>query len=175
MSTTGQRFARDARDRLVRVLNLGLPHPLRDLPLRFPHKVALGEPVEVEIVDGQKDVRYRLCDEEGNLFVGTGGKTYEAEDRGAQGIVLVTPPIKEDITFTILASRDDEVRDRTLETYLAGTVGLRVGIDRALPVTFVPGPGQWVVAGEASTISWGERVTVQISGSQSISSSPILP
>jgi hypothetical protein len=158
---------RDARDRMVQILELGVPYPLRDLILDYPAIVAYNHPAEIRILGGQGGVLYQLCDEDGNPVVYNGTSFEVRPDAGspADKVVLPTPPIRRDITFTILAVREDQGSDEHAETYLNQTVSIKAGIDTNLPVTFEPAEGQ-LVAGNSITVDYGGNVTITLSNTQ---------
>jgi hypothetical protein len=159
---------RVARDRLVLILGLGVPYPLRDLRLVYPRMVAVDQDTRITIIGGQTGVNYRLCDAEGNELI----PSYEVKPTGSEGfdeVTLPTPKITKDVTFSIMAVREDAVRGVLLETYLNELVAIEVGLDQRLTVSFEPGNGQLVVnyAETSVTISVAlsqEGVTYQIFG-----------
>jgi hypothetical protein len=128
---------RVARDRLFLILGLGVPYPLRDLPLRYPGIVAVDQDTRIMIIGGQTGVTYRLCDAEGNEIV----PSYEVKPSGSEGfygVTLLTPKITKDVTFSIMAVREDAARGVLLETYLNELVAIEVGLDQRLAVSFEP-------------------------------------
>jgi hypothetical protein len=66
----GSLTARAARDRLIDLLQIGAPYPLRDLQLVYAHMVGLGMPATITIQAVQAGVSYQLCDEEGDPIAG---------------------------------------------------------------------------------------------------------
>lgn len=158
---------RDARDRLVRILGLGTPYPLRDLKLDYPETVAYNHPARIRIVGGQTGVLYQLCDEDGNPLIENENRFEVRAEPGMaeSGIFLPTPAIQRDITFTVLAIRDDEAEGISLETYLNQPVSMKAGIDTSLPVAFVPTETQ-IASGNQVIVNYGDQVTVTIAGTQ---------
>lgn len=144
---------RDARDRMIVLLGLGSPFPLRDLRLTYPAQVPLGLPAEVRIRAGQAGVRYQLCDEDGNPLPGlpdaVGGK---------EGAVLRTPPVTRDVTCTVRATRKTRDGRGEVEAYLNEVVAVRVGLDTGLAVSFEGGAATVAVD---FGYSGGRRVVVQ--------------
>lgn len=235
---------RDARDRIINTLGLGLTYPLRDLPVEHLTLIAVDLPAEIYIPDAQTGVWYQLCDEDGNpmtladLAVGMVVEIHGKDDEGkrvaervnfknpdsytTEGLVeddgevtltgvieavgddldsltvggetfavtpetlfaatcvdvedpiLVSPPITEDITYTILAFRKDPNLGPDLETYLNQIVSIQVGVDSSLEVSFVPSALQRVdqnVPDQIFVNYWDsdaaqEKVQVKISESQ---------
>ena len=197
---------RDARDRIINTLGLGLTYPLRDLPVEHRTLIAVDLPAEMKIPDAQTGVWYQLCDQDGNpmtvadleveMVVEIQGKDDDGtlvaqrvnfkhpESDTTEGLVvvgsevtltgvveavgddtltvdkktfavtretlfaatcvdvedplLVSPPVIEDITYTILAFRKDPNLGLDLETYLNHIVSLQAGVDPTLEVSFVP-------------------------------------
>lgn len=158
---------RDARDQMVQLLGIGIPYPLRDLELGFDAIVAYNQAATIRILGAQAGVRYQLCDEDGNAILDNGQPLEVTPTAGmAQGtVVLKTPVIQKDITFTILAIRETADHQTRLEAYLIQTVGIKAGIDATLPVAFRAQAGQ-VAQGASVTCNYGDKVTVIISGSQ---------
>jgi hypothetical protein len=122
---------RKARDRLIDLLALGQTAPLRDLVVaNGSDSLVVGYMAEarISIEHSQKGVKYQLyC--EGRPVERTAGKPetrLEAEGTGAT-LVLVTPPIVDDISFQIRAEKD-----RFGISSLKHTVNVRVGLDTAL-------------------------------------------
>jgi hypothetical protein len=166
--------SRDARDRLIDLLGIGVPYPLRDLELKHLPMVAIDQPTEIEIRGGQTGVRYQLCDEDGNPIVDAQGKRFDVvrKTRGAEDrVILPTPKIVEDITFTILAARVDDGYGAKLiaplETYLATSISIKAGINIALKVAFQPTANQASSpSGQQITVNYGDIVRVAIEASQ---------
>ncbi len=156
---------RDARDRMIQTLGIGLPYPLRDVKLIFTEIVTYEKSTTIQILGGQAGVRYQLCDEDGNAIV-ENEKGFQVLPQAGQAydqIFLQTPIILKDITFTILAVLE-EGKTR-LETYLNQPVPIKAGIDAKLPVAFAPTATQ--SASEARiTTNYGDKVTVTVSRSQ---------
>jgi hypothetical protein len=158
---------RDARDRMIHLLGLGTPYPLRDLGLKYPAMVALDQPAEIHILGGQAGVRYQVCDEDGNPIVDEQGNPFEVLSEASQDeeeVILLTPKIVKDITFTILALRQGSGAAR-LETYLSQIVSIKAGIDTVLPVTFRPTERQ-ISLQRRIIVNYGEPIRVAIEDSQ---------
>jgi hypothetical protein len=159
--------ARAARDLLIDRLNIGRPYPLRDGVLRYDEMVALDQPAEIEIQYAQIGVRYQLCDDDGNPI--SDFDAMRPTDQTDTHIILKTPPIIRDSTFTILATRSVDgygaPLHTSLEIYLTTHVSIKVGINAALPVEFRPGEGQ-VSTGQQITITYNDTASVAVSASQ---------
>ena len=96
---------RDARDRIIQILGIGAPYPLRDLPLEHPEMVAVNQPIKTKIVGAQTGIRYQLCDAEGNEL---SSPTYQVLPTGLEGdvgVVLNGPDIIGDVAYTIMTFR----------------------------------------------------------------------
>jgi hypothetical protein len=159
--------ARAARDLLIDRLHIGIPYPLRDAPLRYDTMVDLDQSAEIEIQYGQIGVRYQLCDDDGNPIADFAAM--RPMDQTDSRIILKTPPITRDSTFTILAIRAVDgygaPLHTSLELYLTTSVSIKVGINVALPVEFRPGEGQ-ISTGQQITTTYNDTVSVAVSGSQ---------
>lgn len=148
---------RDARDRIVNLLGIGLTYPLPDLPVEYPEMVALDQPVEITIHHAQAGVQYLLCDEDGNPLEGA-----EWVD-GGPDTKLTTSKINADVAYTILASRPDDANGRALTTHLDAIVSIKAGLDTTLDAVFVR-DGQFVP--DQITVDFGSKVTVHLPRSQ---------
>jgi hypothetical protein len=158
---------RDARDRMVQVLDIGTPYPLRDLKLVYPETVAYNRPTTIQIVGGQAGVLYQLCDEDGNPIVEKENHFEVRLEAGmdADQVLLPTPAIRRDITFTVLAIREDSPKTGPLEAYLNKAVSIKAGIDTGVPVAFVPATGQ-VASGTQIVTNYSDTIEVMLSGTQ---------
>lgn len=150
---------RDARDRLAQSLGLGVPHPLRDLPLRYDGLVAWGVAPEIRVCGAQRGVTYRLCDEDGNPVP---DRAWVAGTSLADAL-LQAPAVTQDLTYTVLARR--EQGGERIETYLSERVWLRAGINTKLAVE-VDCPRAKVVGEHHLVVPFGESLSVVILDSQ---------
>src|SRR6185295_5439231 len=121
---------RDARDRLIDLLQFGQTYPLQDLAVRDEQlTVAFNTPAKIPIENSQKDVLYQLYYKQALVKRDVGGKKGAGEPIEAQGngetILLETDTIQDDITFEILASKQGPRR----EAYLHQTATVKVGLD----------------------------------------------
>jgi hypothetical protein len=129
MTTLSQIQLRDARDRVIDLLGFGQTYPLRDLlPSQdLQLKVTFDTPARIPIENSQKGVLYQLrfkgepVEERDD---GTGAMI-QAEGNGAT-ILLDTPPIVEDITYQIYASKVISGRGAYLHQKATVKVGLEL-------------------------------------------------
>ena len=120
---------RDARDQIIDLLGIGETYPLRDLPVRderltVPFDTTAKIPVEIS----QPDVQYLLHDRE-ERPVKRAGKTVEVAGNG-DTVILETPEVRDDVTYQILARKQETSR----EAYLHQTATAKVGLDTGLKV-----------------------------------------
>jgi hypothetical protein len=114
---------RDARDRLIDLLGIGQTYPLRDLAVRDEQlTVAFNTSAKVPIEPSQRGVVYQLHNSNNKPVAGA-----EAQGNGDQ-VIIETPKIQEDITYTIYAKKLLTGRD----TYLRETATVKVGLDITL-------------------------------------------
>ncbi len=122
MATDANIQLRDTRDRLIELLGLGKTYPLQDLPVRGEQlKVAFKTTAQIPIEDSQRGVTYQLFDRD-KKPVGL-----PVEGNGGQ-LTLETPPVKEDITYRILATQ----KTTGLQAYLHDLAAVTVGLDTTL-------------------------------------------
>ena len=153
MTTSASRQARSARNALAEALGLGEPYPLRDLPVTAePPVVAFGGAAAVGIGDSELTTAYRLLDQDGGPLAGGA----EPEETGTGANLLIdTPAIKEDIRFTVRATRPS---GRT--AMLFETCEIKVGLDDSLGVAIVP-PGP-----VPAVIDHGASIELEVTASQ---------
>jgi len=171
---------KDARDKMLHILGIGQPYPLRDVQLSYVTTVAAGMQTDIHLLGGQAGVHYQLCDEDGNPIADEEGESFSVSPtighfelppqalESAQAIKLKTPKIIKDITFTILA-RPVSVDGTTglLESYLTSEVAIKLGIDKTLKVLFEASEGQMVNDQQARVITdYNSQVKVNIMQSQ---------
>lgn len=98
---------RDARDRLIDLLEIGKTYPFADLPVEYTGLVAWGEEGNITIISSQSGVLYQLLDSEGKeLFDKNSNAIVTIEALGTGGnLVLQTPMISKDSGFRIKASK----------------------------------------------------------------------
>lgn len=162
MTGTASRQLRSARNALCEALGLGETYPLRDLPVRVePPVAAFGSLARVSIEDSEREVLYRLMGQDGQPL--PGGAKPQGTGTGAE-ITIDSPPIAEDIRFTLEAKRPSG-----RAALLFGSAEVRVGLDASLAVTTVPpGPGPIVIDHGASLdveiVNSQEGVTYRLVG-----------
>lgn len=136
---TNHIHVRDARDRLIDLLGLGQTYPLRDLAVSDEKlTVAFNTIAKIPIEDSQKGVLYQLHHKHKlveRTETGEEGSGVPIEVSGDGGtIYLETYKIQEDITFEILAKKQQSGR----EAYLHQTVTVKVGLNAALRAWISP-------------------------------------
>src|SRR3954463_3147486 len=99
MSSPASLRLRDARDRVIDLLGLGETWPLRDLPVPDERlTVPFDALARITLAFSQAGTAYGFRDK--------AGQPQGAEQPGTGGpLPLDTPPIREDITFTIHARK----------------------------------------------------------------------
>ncbi|MEM8964328.1 MAG: hypothetical protein AAGD38_22775, partial [Acidobacteriota bacterium] len=152
---------RATRDRVIDLLGVGQTHPLQD-PEVGDLKVPFGQTAKILIVPGQSDVNYELRESD-DLSVPAFA---DAEGTGAT-TVLETPPITEDVTYSILAyKRDDPGRS----AWLHQTATVRVGLDTSLSARIDARPLDPSHSNPADTapriVDFGTSVDVEIDDAQ---------
>lgn len=116
---------RDARDRLLEILDIGATFPILDLPVRSPRKVSHGSGAVVAVDFSQKGVLYRLFDRD--TPVGDG----PVEGNGGT-LELPTPAIEVGVTYRVAVDRVGAVGNAELRYALYQTATIRVGLDTGL-------------------------------------------
>ncbi len=165
MSATTQILLRAARDRVVDLLGIGETYPLQDVPVSADRlTVAINTTAKISINPGQSDVSYALRDRDGKSVSG------DTPGTGAETI-LVTPPIKEDQTFRIFASKIDTFASTIRrEDYLTHVAEVKVGLDTTLTI-FIDAPllNPQTATGAPSDpriVDYGSNVAVKVAQSQ---------
>ena len=165
MSVTTQILLRGARDRVIDLLGLGETYPLQDTAVSSDRlTVAFGTSAKISIFPGQTDVDYTLRNPKDQTVTaptpGTGGDT-----------VLTSPPINEDQTFRIFASKIDTFaskKDR--QDFLKQVADVKVGLDAALNA-FIDAPlldphNDHPASSDPRITDYGSSVTVKVEQSQ---------
>lgn len=165
---------RSARNRLIDRLGLGDTAPLTDVPLGGsgdgPIKVPHGGPARIALAYAELGVRYELRGPDGQALRGTGGQAVAPVTvEGADGpATLESPPVNEDITFRVLATKLGSAQPPRL---LTQPVPVKVGLDTSLALDapglpwldpLLPSPQP----ADARLVPWGSVVTVTVQGSQ---------
>lgn len=161
---------RDRRDRLFSLLGIGLPWPLRGIPLKQEQvMVAPGQIGSIDLTFSQKGVSYQLVD------VVT-GKWVENPVAGTDGpLSLTTPVIVEDLTLRVQASvlppsPVTTANGRLRSTLLVGEVVVVEGVDTSLPLRLLDGNGNplpLLLANAAARLAcFGQEVHVEVDATQ---------
>ena len=128
-----QLACRDARDRMIELLGLALPWPLRDVPLPAELVVTQGRSAAITLGFSQPEVRYELWDRDTEAPL---QPPVAAEGTG-QPLELVTPFILGDRTFRVRAVKVNAappVGERA--TWLRGEIRVIEGINTSLVPVF---------------------------------------
>lgn len=171
--TSGWRLAalRSVRNRLIDLLGIGDTAPLPDLRLAADRiTVAFGTAAVVTIEDAEDDVDYELRGPDGQpLKYRDAAAAAAAVSRHDGQVDLTTPPITEDVTLRVKATkRFGATGARWLDTAAA----IRVGLDTQLAISFVGGAAVLDTQlpspqpGDARIADFGANVRVQIDASQ---------
>jgi len=121
---------RAARDRMIDLLGLGETYPIQDLPVPNDRlRVAFNATAEIRVELSEKQLTYALRDKDGHAAgsaaIGTGDT-----------LTLATPPIRDDITYTVHA-RTPAGR----EADLFATAAVKVGLDVTIAAVVLPEDG----------------------------------
>jgi hypothetical protein len=131
---------RDSRDRLVTLLQLGLPWPLRDIPLPASLMVASGQPATLTLPFSQRGVLYQL------LQADTGKPVGVPLEGTGDALVFTTAAIRQDISLRVQASVLQKsgshavattANGRQRTTLLRGQILLVEGIDPSLSLALL--------------------------------------
>lgn len=161
-----QLACRDARDRMIELLGLGLPWPLRDLPLPAELVVAQGRSAAITLGFSQPGVRYELWDRDTEAPL----QPPVAANGTGQPLELATPSILGDRTFRVRAVKANAappVGERA--TWLKGEIRVIEGINTSLVPVFRDLPRvapEAPAAFAASLCDLGVTVRVDIPSSQ---------
>jgi len=141
---------REARDRVIDLLGLGETYPVRDVPV--PNErltVAFNATAAIRVENSEKQVAYTLRDKDGHpagvAAIGWGGTA-----------TLTSPPIHDDITYTVHAATP-----AGREADLFETATVKVGLDLVLDAVVLPADGP-----TPRVLDFGAGVTVLIPFSQ---------
>jgi len=121
---------RAARDRMIDLLGLGETYPVRDLPVPNDRlRVSFNATAAIRVEVSEKQVSYGLRDKDGNpagaAATGTGDT-----------VTLTTPPIRNDITYTVHARTPG---GREADLFQTGNV--KVGLDLTIAAAALPEDG----------------------------------
>jgi hypothetical protein len=102
---------RDARDRLLDLLEIGETYPLQDLAVQSEQPtVAFNTTSRIGIANSQQGVVYQLCDANKTPVTrppvnGQGEEAPVTAEGNGAALYLETPPVREQVTFTIHARK----------------------------------------------------------------------
>jgi hypothetical protein len=160
---------RDRRDRLLSLLRIGLPWPLRGIPLPVQEMVATGQTASIKLPFSQKGVRYQLVEVASGMPVGN-------PVDGTDGpLTLTTPAIVKDLTLRVQASvlppsPVATANGRLRSTLLVGEVVVVEGVDASLPLRLLDANGNSLpplLADNAALVaSYGDELRVEVEASQ---------
>ncbi|MEB3362503.1 MAG: hypothetical protein VKI42_10320, partial [Synechococcaceae cyanobacterium] len=160
---------RDSRDRLISLLRIGLPWPLRGIPLPEQVMVATNQNASIELAYSQRGVRYQLVE------VASGAPVGKAADGTDGPLTLTTPAITQDLTLRVQASVLSPspvatANGRLRSTLLAGEVVVVEGVDASLPLRLLDAKGNPLppLHPEATALlaAFGEGLLVEVGASQ---------
>lgn len=165
---------RSARNRLIDRLGLGDTAPLTDLPVggvaEGPVKVPHGGTARIAIAHAEIGVRYELRGPAGQPLRDAQGQPMPPVSVDGDGgtASLESPPVTDDITFRVLATKRGSPQPPRL---LTQAVPVKVGLDTTLAVDapglpwldpLLPSPQP----ADARLVPWGAQVTVTVQTSQ---------
>ena len=133
---------RDARDRVVDSLGLGRTYPLADLDIVKTVTVVYNKSAVIPIADSQPGVVYTLCDKAGKPVL-TESNDIKSPPITVTGdgatVNLRTLPLKEDLSFTIKATKlhGVEGNGKELSLMMLNVAAVKVGLDEGLNVCFL--------------------------------------
>ncbi|HFE44878.1 MAG TPA: hypothetical protein ENJ18_05190, partial [Nannocystis exedens] len=186
MSDSKNLGLRDSRDRIVDLLGIGETYPLRDLDVSDELIVPFHSNARIIISNSQEQVRYELRDHDGHgpidrpqgalERIDDGQAVEIAGDGNRAALLLLSPAVDEDVTFTVHASKrhpGSNGEDSVRAIYLRQQTRIKVGLDRQLPAS-VPTDPEGITYldpaarrdGDPRIISYGKTVTVAIVGAQ---------
>ncbi|MFN9637354.1 MAG: hypothetical protein ACK55D_11655 [Synechococcaceae cyanobacterium] len=164
---------RDSRDRLITLLQLGLPWPLRDIPLPASLMVASGQPATVTLPFSQRGVLYQL------LQADTGKPVGDPLEGTGDALVFTTAEIRQDISLRVQASVLQESGSQTVATtangrqrttLLRGQILLVEGIDPSLSLVLLDDRHQALPLLNPERLArladYGQSLAVQVFDSQ---------
>ncbi len=166
---------RDARDRVIELLGLGLPWPLRDVPLPSQLVVASGLTATIDLGFSQLGVRYELWDAATGEPVKVDPVNTTSPAIAAPGtgkpLQLTTPKILKDAIYRVRAIKDPPgpVGAPERASWLRGEIRVIEGIDTSLVPVFRDLPRLALEAPpdfSACLCDHGVNVTVDIPDSQ---------
>jgi hypothetical protein len=161
---------RDRRDRLLSLLGIGLPWPLRGIPFKEEQvMVATGKSAAIELRYSQPGVNYQLVE------VASGAAVGEAAEGSDGPLTLTTPAISRDLILRVQASvlppsPVATANGRLRSTLVVGEILVVEGVDpglglRLLDLSQNPLP-LLHAEGAALLAHHGQRLLVEVAASQ---------
>jgi hypothetical protein len=161
---------RDRRDRLLSLLGIGLPWPLRGIPFKEEQvMVATGKSAAIELRYSQPGVSYQLVE------VASGAAVGEAAAGNDGPLILTTPAISRDLILRVQASvlppsPVATANGRLRSTLVVGEILVVEGVDPGLPLRLLdltqnPLP-LLHPEGAALLAHHGQRLLVEVAASQ---------
>ena len=171
---------RSARNRVIDALGLGDTFPLTDLVVADggvdgPIKVAHGRRAHIAIDGAEAGVRYELRGPDGRPLQNAKGQPLPpvAAEGGDDRLVLESPPVTDNITFRVLATKLLAAPGLSPQTPVLLTQGasVKVGLDTRLALSLPDLPLldhtlANVAPADARLCRHGDRVRVRVHGSQ---------
>jgi len=141
---------RAARDRMIDLLGLGETYPIRDLPVPNDRlRVSFNATAAIRVEASEKQLTYGLRDKDGHA-------AGDAATGTGDTLTLITPPIRNDITYTVHARTP---AGREADLFATGNV--KVGLDLTIAAVVLPEDGPI-----PRILDFGTVVTVRIPFSQ---------
>ncbi|MFN7740930.1 MAG: hypothetical protein ACK5RA_11815, partial [Cyanobacteriota bacterium] len=161
---------RDRRDRLLSLLGIGLPWPLRGIPFKEEQvMVATGKSAAIDLLYSQPGVRYQLVE------VASGAAVGEAAEGSDGPLTLTTPEISRDLILRVQASvlppsPVATANGRLRSTLVVGEILVVEGVDTSLGLRLLdlsqnPLPPLHP-EGAALLAHHGQRLLVEVAASQ---------
>jgi len=161
---------RDRRDRLLSLLGIGLPWPLRGIPFKEEQvMVATGESAAIDLLYSQPGVSYQLVE------VASGAPVGVAVEGSDAPLSLTTPEIRKNLSLRVQASvlspgPEATANGRLRSTLLVGEILVVEGVDPGLPLGLLdlsrtPLP-MLHPEGAAQLCNHGQRLLVEVGDSQ---------
>jgi len=168
MSDQQDILIRDARDRLIDLLRFGETYPLRDLPILDDQlTVPFDRLAKIPIDKSQLGVRYQLFDRNDvPVQSSIDNKPIEAQGTGRL-LFMESPKIQKDITYKVLAQKNNAGH----QAYLHETATIKVGLDIGLAAFIVDTPClepglDHIHEEDARIVDYGTAATVTLKKSQ---------
>lgn len=161
---------RNARDRVIDLLQIGDAYPLTDLNVVADQlKVSFGGAAKIPIEDAQAGVLYQLCDPKGKPL----GDAFKAEGENAL-LKLETPSVQEDVTYRVMVTKKLTRADLPAQAaprFLDERAPVKVGLDTRLVIEILDAPLLDAALAspqpsDARIVPYGRSVDVRVNKSQ---------